>query len=264
MEINDIINEIISSRKYSGIDKSVVERISIELSKRYKKSKELIKAIKNQLHIINVSFFESDSHKLSSELLENDTEDVSNDCHLSEEILSLHASTKERSAYLKEIYSDFLGTYITTSTSIIDIGCGFNPFALPFYHELPNEYHALDINKETINLINKYFSYFHNDKYKASIVDVVSNNSTIHGSLIFLFKILPLIEQQKKGGSILLLQSMNFEKAIISFPIKSMTGKNKGMEQYYSTFFEELIKNAYDIIEKKVIGSELFYVIKKI
>ena len=121
MEINDIINEIISSRKYSGIDKSVVERISIELSKRYKKSKELIKAIKNQLHIINVSFFESDSHKLASELLENDTEDVSNDCHLSEEILSLHASTKERSAYLKEIYSDFLGTYITTSTSIIDI-----------------------------------------------------------------------------------------------------------------------------------------------
>ena len=129
---------------------------------------------------------------------------------------------------------------------------------------MPNEYHALDINKETINLINKYFSYFHNDKYKSIIVDVVSNNSTIHGSLIFLFKILPLIEQQKKRGSILLLQSMNFEKAIISFPIKSMSGKNKGMEQYYSTFFEELIKNAYDIIEKKVIGSELFYVIKKI
>lgn len=263
MEIYDIINEIIVSKKYSGIDKSVVERISIEMSKRYKKSKELIKAIKNELHIINASFFDSDSHKLANELLTNATENVPNDCHLSETILSLHTSTEERSACLNEIYSVFLGKYIYATTSIIDIGCGFNPFALPFYHELPNEYHALDINTETINLVNKYFSFFHKNGYNADILDVVSNNPTIQGSLVFLFKIIPLIEQQKKGRSIQFLQSMSFEKAVVSFPIKSMSGKNKGMEQYYSSFFEELIKNVYVVIEKKVIGNELFYVIEK-
>ena len=264
MEVKDIINEILTSKKYSGIDKNVIERITLEMSKRYKKSKDIIKAIKNELHIINVSFFENESHRLASGLLLNSASaDPTHDRLLSEAILSLHTSTDERNGYLKEIYTHFIGKYITHSTSVIDIGCGFNPFALPFYSNLPCEYCALDINTETIDLINTYFSFFHNEKYSAKILDAVIDTPSEPSNMIFLFKILPLLEQQKKGRSIQLLQSLSFDKAVVSFPIKSMSGKNKGMEQFYSTFFEKLIENLYTIIEKKVIGNELFYVITR-
>lgn len=264
MEIIDIVNEITHSRKYSDIDKSVVERISIEMSKRYKRNKELIKAIKNELHIINCSFLDSESHKLANKLLlENNTNNIANNCRLSEEILAMHTSTRERASWLKEIYTDFLGKYVNEETIIVDIGCGFNPFSLPFYNKLPNAYFAYDINIETINLVNKYFSYFHNKRYSADILDVVSKEPERQGDLVFLFKILPLIEQQKKGRSIKLLQGLKFEEAIISFPLKSMSGKNRGMEQHYSAFFEDLVGDLYTVAEKKVFGNELFYVLEK-
>ena len=60
-----------------------------------------------------------------------------------------------------------------------------------------------------------------------------------------------------------ILIDMDFGVAIISFPLKSLSGKNKGMEEFYSNFFETNIPSTLSIIEKQVLGNELFYSIRK-
>ena len=60
-----------------------------------------------------------------------------------------------------------------------------------------------------------------------------------------------------------ILSDMNFGVAIISFPLKSLSGKNKGMEEFYSNFFETNLPEEISMLDKQVIGNELFYAVKK-
>ncbi|HAV2866388.1 TPA: 16S rRNA (guanine(1405)-N(7))-methyltransferase ArmA, partial [Escherichia coli] len=46
----------------------------------------------------------------------------------------------------------------------------------------------------------------------------------------------------------------------ISFPIKSLSGKEKGMEENYQLWFESFTKGWIKILDSKVIGNELVYI----
>ena len=58
--MNDVFEEVIKSRKYSNIDRSIVMRICEEALHKYPKKKESIKAAKNQLHKLHDSFLMAD------------------------------------------------------------------------------------------------------------------------------------------------------------------------------------------------------------
>lgn len=263
--MNDVFEEVIKSKKYSELDRDIVMRICEEVSHKYPKKKEAIKAAKNQLHIIHESFLLNDCYKLTYSLLAEAKESIQQQGlskDLCRQILSLHASTKERLEHIEEIYL-WLSNIIENNQTIVDVGCGFNPFATLFFTKMPDNYWAYDISNESIALLNYYFSLSNLSGYHAGILDAVVGIPKEYADVLLAFKLLPLLQQQKKGRAFSFLEAANYKKAIVSFPIKSLSGKEKGMLEFYSSFFETGLPEMLKIEEKKIIGNELFYVIKK-
>lgn len=263
MNIDEIMKEILGSKKYSSMDVALVERVCSETIKKYPKKKDVVKAVKNELHVIHESFLLNDCHKIArSELSAYNDSNLASDREFSLRMMGLHASTKERIAHVDAIYS-YLDSFLSSECAIADIGCGFNPFALSFYSHLSKSYAAYEINTETVELLNSYFHKIgQHETYHAETLDAVSSAPKDHADVVFLFKLLPLLQQQKKGRAFELLEELNFTRAVVSFPIKSLSGREKGMEQFYSSFFENGLPERFHILDRKVIGNEMFYVIE--
>jgi len=262
MERSDIVAEVLKSKKYRGIDTSVIQRICADTAARYPKKKEALKAAKSELHSIHQSFLQYECHQTASALLTALPPDYS-ETQLDDmvmQLMRLHASTRERLAEIRAIYS-FIGQHITAESTVMDIGCGFNPFALPLLREQAKAYVAYDINTETIDVLNAFFARTQSPLYKASIFDVVSATPGMTADVVLLLKLLPLLQQQKKGRGFELLTELRFQKAIVSFPLKSLTGKQKGMGTFYSAWMEDGLPSTLQTVHKRSFASEVFYIV---
>lgn len=267
MDLNELISEILHSKKYSNVDAAVVSRVCASMASKYPKKKDVIKAVKNELHIIHESFFHGDNcHKIAFELLSqlDDESDPRQMKEVCSRIMQLHSSTAERQNDIENIY-DYLSSYITNESSVMDIGCGFNPFAIPYLAHMPQSYIALDINTETINLIQQFFELLKKPRliYYSEVFDVAPSTPTKPIDVALLLKILPLLQQQKKGRGFSLLDELSFEIAVVSFPTKSLTGKQKGMEAFYTNLLEDSIPSSIEIMDRKTFSNEMFYILKK-
>jgi 16S rRNA (guanine(1405)-N(7))-methyltransferase len=252
-----LLDEIKKSRKYANISDETILRICKTVAPKYKKQKDIIKAVKNQLHIMHGAFFPENCHKAAMKIISG--YECSNR-ELSRALLELHPSTKERLPVIGQFY-DFLAPYTKTAKKIMDIGCGFNPCAFPWM-KIDNivEYYASDIDYATIEVIKAYFKR-EKINSKVEIFDVISTIPEYEADITFLFKLVPVLEQQQKGLAYHLIKNIHSKFIIITFPIKSLSGKEKGMEQFYSSRFESNLPKTIAIQKKEIIGTELVYVI---
>ena len=262
----EICEKILESKKYSTLYKPLILRICEEEYKKYSSGKERIKAAKNTLHAMYGAYLSADCFKKAGKYLDAfDVLDTLNenkhDIGTLENILRLHASTKERMKDLRAFYS-FIFDATGPAESILDIGCGFNPFTLSYFPQKPARYHSLDIDTRIADLNNRYFAYMGLPQL-AGCVDIVVITPEITVDVAFLFKLLPLIDRQARGRSAQLLREIDSQYLVVTYPTKSLTGKEKGMQAFYAAAFEELIGGNLFVCAKKEIGTEMVYIIKK-
>ncbi|HRU33233.1 MAG TPA: hypothetical protein P5310_07465, partial [bacterium] len=79
----------------------------------------------------------------------------------------------------------------------------------------------------------------------------------------FIFKFLPTAERVKKGASIELLEKIKSQFIIVSFPLKSIGGKRKGMLENYSKIFEPVFTQRYIIMKRFILEEEVFYILRR-
>jgi len=252
-----IIAAVAESKKYAAIDPAVTRRVCTESMKKYPKWKDAVKAAKNELHIMHESFLTDGGYSAANALLEKGLPDA----EACRSLLMLHASTRERAEYADAV-CEMVSHYYTEQDALCDVGCGFNPFSLPLYPVQPAAYSAYDISRDSVGLLNRYFSMLGKADYRAEILDAVTDIPA-PCDLMLAYKILPLLEQQKKGRAMAFLADAAFSRAVISFPLKTLSGRERGMEAHYSAFFEEQLPDGIRILQRKIIGNELFYFIEK-
>ena len=263
MTLEELIGKVVQSGKYADLHADLIRRVCEETIKKYGAKSNAVKEAKKELHIIYDSFLTADCHRQAKKLLSAyDGTDILSDKDFSAKVMNLHVSTKERLDHAPEIYA-YIGRFIHADSSVCDIGCGFNPFALPFLPELPARYAAYEIGKETVDVLNLYFSKTGKDGYEAALSDAVCETPSDKFDVLTAFKLLPVLQQQKKGRAMEFLQSAPFSTAIVSFPTRSLSGKSKGMEDFYSSFLETALPRNMTVCDKTVLYNELFYVLKK-
>lgn len=260
-DINSIYDNIVNSKKYNAICDELIYRICQETAIKYKKDKEIIKAVRTQLHAIYGAFFSDKCINQATSIISNYNSEKSIE-QLAEELLNLHTSSQERFEHIEELYN-YVFSVTGHPTSITDIGCAFNPFSIPYMGiSSIKEYHALDIDKRLPDVINSFFSILDLPKL-ASTIDIISSTPEFSSDVTFLFKILPVIEHQKKGKSIEILNQIKSDYFVITYPTKSLSGKNKGMENHYSQFVERNISPRFNVVSTNTIGNEYIVIIKK-
>lgn len=264
MDKDKIIDTVIRSKNYKNICKDTVIRFCEEEINKYKSEKLVIKSIKNRIHQIHGAFLTESGNMKAFDYL-NELKDGKSDNTLKDiclQILKLHASTNERINTYDNFYKA-LFEVTGKPKSILDIACGFNPFSIPWM-DLSDQanYCAVDLDLTTVDLLNKFFEII---KWpgKAICRDIIYSVPEREADVAFLFKILPLVERQKTAYGLKLMNRLNAKYIVVTFPIKSMSGKNKGMYGFYSEYFKNLTGECFKIHKEILLGNELIYIISK-
>ena len=257
-----IYRKLKESRKYKYLCDDTLHRIAGWALDRYAPQKAE-KAAKNKLHQVYGAFFERINVKKIKERLaglpaEPDTGILK---QIGGEIMKFHASTAERLPILGKFYRELFNR-TGVPKRVLDVACGLNPFSVQWMNLEPDaEYLGLDIDSRLTAMSNTFFKYL-NRPYRAECADIlVSLPEPVNKpDIIFILKTLPSLEQQEKGAGERLLKFLKAKYIVVSFPAKSLSGREKGMETHYHDLISGMQSRLCFTYFKLEYPSEIFYV----
>ncbi|GAB1442669.1 hypothetical protein MASR2M39_15050 [Ignavibacteriales bacterium] len=245
-----ILRRLMDSGKYSIVYEGTLRKIISTMTLRFKKEKEIEKNVRKKLHQIYGAY-----QILGIKYQVSGVSDI----------LKSHVSTAERMGFYEEFYRqifDVLGEP-GKKYKIYDAACGLNPFSAFYFKERVELYNCSDIDVEANKEINRFFVENELTNFSSSNRDLMVDEIPFSDyDVVFLFKTLSCIERQEKGSAKKILQNaLAAPVVVVSFPSKSIGGKEKGMVESYSNFLEELLE---DIPHSKTVlhfPTEAVYVI---
>ena len=130
--------------------------------------------------------------------------------------------------------------------------------------QLPEDskYYGFDIDKEQVDFLNSLFCFLGNKQVEIKLGDVLADKFD-YADVILMLKLLPSLEQQKKGAGLKVIEEQRCRYLVVSYPIRSLSGKQKGMADFYTNQFYGLIKTKPWRVEKLMFATELVLVIEK-
>lgn len=176
------------------------------------------------------------------------------------QILQTHSSTKERLPFYEQLYHQMFKITSKPKT-IIDLGCGLNPFSLPLMGLGDLTYHAYDLSREEVSLLNRFFKILKING-QAEVLDILHPVNLPKADLCFLFKMTDVLDQgkgHKTSEGIIKVVPAKF--IVVSFPTLTMSGKRMNFPR--RTWIELMCTRlgySYNLLE---FSNEIFYVIRK-
>jgi 16S rRNA (guanine(1405)-N(7))-methyltransferase len=264
-KLERLANTVLASAKYKNVCPDFVRSIgSSELAKR-RNLKEAIKSTKAKLHQVGGAYLDSKiNYAAWLDELRRASQSKNRDDFLKAcaRILSHHSSTKERLPILDQFYTTILADLPQIQT-VLDLACGLNPLSIPWMPLAANvEYYAYDIYQDMIDFLNEFMA-LSNTKGQAELCDVIQACPPRQADLAFILKALPCLEQVDKSASLRLLDTIKADYVLVSFPVHSLAGKNKGMAVNYEARFRELVGHNDWEIKRFEFATELAFLVTK-
>jgi 16S rRNA (guanine(1405)-N(7))-methyltransferase len=262
--LDELVSTVLKSQKYNRVCEDVVRRVgTVELGKR-RNLKEAIKASKNKLHQIGGAYLDDSLHyaawsRALAEAASAGQEALRVACW---EIMSHHASTKERLAILDEFYAAVLAD-LAPIHSVLDIACGLNPLAIPWMPLAPGAaYYAYDIYHDMIGFLNTFWPLvgIEGHAFARDIGPFIPSEPV---DVALVLKTIPCLEQVDKSAGLRLLENLNAAHMVVSFPARSLGGHDKGMVENYEARLRTLLEQKEWPVRRFEFATELAFVITK-
>jgi len=263
--LETIRQQVCAGEKYAGIEQGLVTRLIQEEAAKGRNGRELVKAVRSRLHqsaaVYRLSSLELDQLIPTLQALPRDLHapEVKNFCTAS---MRLHQSSLERLASINEFFQTTLQS-IAPVTSILDLACGLNPLAvswMPLGKDFT--YIACDIFSDQLGLLDAFFAHFAIDGHTA-MLDLTRETPTQSAQVTFVLKTLPCLEQLSRNIGPRLLEAVPSDHILVSFPARSLGGKNKGMLKNYEQQFMELLKPGAWDFERFIFPNELAFLLHR-
>jgi len=243
LPLDEVLEQVLAHPRYRSIDPGLVRRIAESELRKGRSLREAVKATRSKLHQVAAAYLEETvPYGLWLQRLRDLPGDI-NHPHVRNfclEMMRLHASTRERLPYLETFYRESLAP-LGSVTSILDLGCGLNPLALPWMPIVAEtRVLAWDIFDDMVDFLNAFFEHF-GIHGRAVLADLTAELPQEPVQLALLLKLIPCLEQLDKRIGARLLEEIRAEYLLISFPAHSLCGRAKGMRLNYARHFDELI-----------------------
>jgi 16S rRNA (guanine(1405)-N(7))-methyltransferase len=264
-QIEELVSAVQNRANYRSISPQVIRRIGAQELAKGRSWKEAVKATRNKLHQIGGAYQgqEPDYTLWGAELDQIDpTEQPDKLKTFCRKVMQFHSSTRERLPELDHFYTETLAS-LGPLQSILDAACGFNPLALPW---LPlaqdGVYYGCDIYADMSDFLNCFLSKI-NRKGEVDMCDLISSCPAQPVQLALLLKTIPCLEQMDKSAGRTLLDGIQAEHLLVSFPARSLGGHSKGMVQNYEAHFRQLIAGRSWRVQRFEFTSELVFLVSK-
>jgi len=260
-DLDALVSAVCSHPKYAAIDRGLVRWLLEKELAKDRSKKEALKAVRSKLHQVGGAFLEkSIDYAQWSDRLDQLPGDLAHPLVLSfcREMMSQHSSTQERLPILDRFYTETLAG-ITPIRSLIDLACGLNPLSLPWLPIVKNtQIFACDMYTDMTAFHNRFFAHFGLNA-RAETCNLIHAAPQQSVQLALLLKTIPCLEQIDKNVGQRLLESIQAEVLLVSFPIHSLGGRSKGMLRFYEAHFRELAAGLPWRISRFEFPSELVF-----
>lgn len=267
-ELQSINQDFVRDKLYAYLQQhlSVLRFCSQRRSEKYR---SILKAVRKELRQVYGVFRVEEEAQRRRELLE---------CYLHAsgkkrkeyllQILATHSSTRERLRWYPQLYRK-LFAFTGKPHSIIDLGCGMNPFSFPFMGLRRCAYYAFDISREEIDLLQKFFQDLQvkNPTFqgRAEILDIFHWSKLTYlkkADVCFLFKMTDVLDRGKgHKATEAVIKIVPARRVVVSFPTRTLSGI--AMNVPYRKWFEWMCRRLGYAYRSMLFENEIFYVVEK-
>jgi 16S rRNA (guanine(1405)-N(7))-methyltransferase len=257
-DLDSLTAEILGSAKYRHVAPELVARIGAAEIEKHPRLKDAVQATRTTLHQAVGAY--TDGKIPYSRLLERlqaaESPQAQREVCLS--AMQLHASTRERLPILESFYRQLLEG-VGPINSILDVACGLNPLASGFMPLEPGAcYYACDAFTDLAAFLNAYFEIAGLAGH-ASACDVATSLPQTTADVALVLKLLPTLERTDPGAPMRLLEGLQAKIIIVSFPVQTLGGKQKGMSTHYGQRFREMVAGTGWRVEEMPFATELCF-----
>lgn len=263
--LDKLIAAVGQGRKYSHIMPALVKRITCEEAEKFRKPSQVIKSARSRLHqvggafqgkTINYALWEARLKELPADIYHPA---VMQYCR---EMMHLHASSQERLSILPDFFKTTLEA-VGPIHSVLDLACGFNPLAIPWMGLIDDfTYSACDIFEDMVSFLNTFLRHF-SANATAYNCDITQMKEFPRVQLALLLKTLPCLQHLNKNIGSQVLETIHADHILVSFPVKSISGREKGMRENYQSYFYSLIKPSDWTIRTFEFSTELAFLLSR-
>ncbi len=269
-QLEELVGAIRASKKYAAISTDLIRSIGARELATRRNLKEAIKATKNKLHQVAGAFLDTrppyeqwlatlesvGTFERSGAPTFNSFQDA---CR---QIMYHHASTRERLPILDDFYRQTFAA-LPPVGSVLDLACGLNPLALPWMPIAPGAtYFACDLYADMSQFLNGFFRVAGVSGH-AEVCDLVSAPPRQRADLALVLKTLPTLDQIARDAGRDLLRALDVPYMLVSFPARSLGGRDKRMPEHYAERFMALIAAEGWSAERFEFSSELAFLVRK-
>lgn len=264
-DLERLVQAVLQSSKYRNVCPDVIRNIGARELATRRSWKEALKATKNKLHQVGGAYFAANMRytqwldELKRAIQVKDDTLLRLTCM---EIMKHHSSTRERLVILDQFYARILSRLPPIQT-VLDIACGLNPLAIPWMSLGKHvQYYAYDIYTDLAAFLSECMAVM-GVQGQAYACDIACSPPTREADLAFILKSLPCLEQLDKTTSLRLLEALHADYLLVSFPVRSLGGRKKGMEQSYEERFTELLSGKPWSVQRFTFATELAFLVSK-
>jgi len=261
-----LVDSVKAGAKYRSIIPELIRNIAQEELQKRKNIKVAVKATRSRLHQIGGAFLNNkiDYAKWLELFISLPNRQINNPIFMQtcQQMMRLHSSMDERLPVLEQFYSRILND-IAPIHSVLDLACGLNPLAIPWMPLAQDaHYYACDIFEDMIAFLNDFLKLFHiNGNVFGCDLSHQIPSQEVH--LALLLKTLPCLEKLDKQIGIKLIENTRAEHILVSYPVKSLGGREKGMLDTYKNHFLAIIEGSDWKIQCFEFSTELAFLLSR-
>jgi 16S rRNA (guanine(1405)-N(7))-methyltransferase len=265
-----VTQQVLASRRYRHVDEALVTRLAADELQRRGTETEAVKQVKRRLHQA-VGAYRSgpDGGRNGDQLTAVRaawTGDLRGAAFMDRcrTVLARHASTRERLPDLENFYTGIWKAVGRAPGSILDLGCGLGPVALPWMG-LPSSttIQAVEVDTTALATVDDFLSLV-GQPHDIEPLDLVTAIPSQAADIALLLKLVPLLDRQDPTAAARLIAGIPASHAVVSFPRRSLGGRGKGMETTYRLRMEALVgqlgERVVEVLEASV-PTELVFVL---
>ena len=123
-------------------------------------------------------------------------------------------------------------------------------------------YYAYDIYEDMVEFLRAFMAFTPVDGH-AVACDVLGSCPRPRVDLALVLKTIPCLEQIDKSAGARLLDTIDADHILVSFPVHSLGGRDKGMPANYEARFQALVAGKDWTIQRFAFATELAFLISK-
>jgi len=273
-ELDSLVQAVHKSPKYRNVSLDVVRNVGARELAARRNWRDALKATKNKLHQVGAAYLDGVDYAgwLESLRIAGGTGDESELRRVCREAMQHHSSTRERLTILDQFYARTLAG-LPPPRVVLDIACGLNPLAIPWmpFASLKMlarplapgvQYYAYDMYVDLANFLNAFMTIV-GVQGQVEACDVSARPPARRADLALILKTLPCLEQLDKLAGARLLEAVQADHLLVSFPVRSLGGRDKRMRENYEAHFQELLLGKSWSVQRFEFSTELVFLIHK-